>query len=261
MRFVDLAFVKRLEMVSGVSSRECAAASEEIAGGIAAFAGVDSPVTQAFGCGLDGAVSEAELDRLEDFFFRRGASVTLELCPFIDPSLVELLKKRPYRLEEFSNVLVRDIRAGERFVLPASPVAVRTAEADEAKLYIQVVTDGFGQQVLVTPPLQELLEGFFHRARGQCFFGLVDGQVAGAGAAAQHGELAEFYGASTLPQFRSRGVQTALINRRLAWAAERGCEIATTSTGAGTSSQRNFERAGFQIVYSRTKLIREKEKS
>jgi GNAT superfamily N-acetyltransferase len=270
MRFVDQSFAKRLEMVSAISGRECAqavnsfapevaAATEDIAGGIVAFTGVDSPVTQAFGFGLNGPVAETELDRLEHFFFSRGAPVTLELCPFIDQSLVALLQKRPYRLEEFSNVLVRDIGADEKFAPPASAVTVRAAEANEAKLFMRVVTDGFAEQTPVTQSLQGVVEGFFYRARGQCFFGLVDGEMAGAGAAAVHDGLAEFYGATTLPQFRNRGVQKALIAQRLAWAAQHGCAMATTTTGPGTSSQRNYERAGFQIVYSRTKLVRSRE--
>jgi GNAT superfamily N-acetyltransferase len=268
--FVDLAFAKRLEMISAISGRECAealhvfaphvpSAAEQIAGGIAVFTGVDSPVTQAFGFGLDGPVTAGELDRLEAFFFSRGAPVTLELCPFIDRSLVELLGKRPYRLEEFSNVLARDVAGREVVTATASEVTVRAAEACEAKLYTKVITDGFAEQVQPTQSLLEVVEGFFHRARGQCFFALLDGEIAGAGAIAVQDEIAEFYGASTLPGFRNRGVQTALIAARMAWAAQRGCEIATTTTGPATTSQRNFERAGFHIVYSRTKLVRNRE--
>jgi GNAT superfamily N-acetyltransferase len=231
-------------------------AAEDIAGGIAVFTGVDSPVTQAFGFGLDGPVTATELERLETFFFSRGAPVTLELCPFIDRSLVELLKQRPYRLEEFSNVLVRDVLGSEDTATIPSPVTVRAAEASEAKLYTKVVTDGFAEHVPPTQSLLEVVEGFFHRPRGQCFFALLDGAVAGAGAVAAQDGVAEFYGASTLPGFRNRGVQTALIAERMAWAAGRGCEIATTTTAPATSSQRNFERAGFHIAYSRTKLVR-----
>ncbi len=270
MRFVDLTFAKRLEMASAVAGQDCAeavqkyspgvpAAAEEIAGGIATFTGVDSPVTQAFGFGLDGPVAATELERLENFFFSRGAPVTLELCPFIDRSLVELLGKRPYRLEEFSNVLVREIRAGEVFAPPKPGVTVRVAEATEAKLYTRIVTRGFAEQVPVTQSLLEVVEGFFHRACGQCFFALVDGEIAGGAAVGANDGIAELYGASTLPGFRGRGVQTALLARRMAWAVERDCEIATTTTLPGTSSQRNFERAGFQIAYSRTKLVRSRE--
>jgi len=271
MRFIDRAFAKRLEMVSAISGRECAhalhsfapdvpAAAEDIAGGIAVFTGADSPVTQAFGFGLAGAVSEAELDRLEQFFFSRGAPVALELCPFIDATLVELLRKRPYRLEEFSNVLVRDLDP-EDTVRPIPPaITVRPAEPSEAKLYTRVVTDGFAEQVPITRSLLDVVEGFFYRQRGQAFFALLDGQIAGGAAVAAHDGIAEFYGAATLPAFRNRGVQAALISGRLAWALEQNCNIATTTTGPGTPSQRNFERDGFQIVYSRAKMVRNLDK-
>lgn len=271
MGFVDLAFVKRLERAAAVSGQECGeavrelapqtqAAIEEIAGGIAVYTGVDSPITQAVGVGLDGPVTEKELDRLEDFFFSRGAPVALELCPFIHPSLVELLRKRPYRLEEFSNVLAREMRPGEKFPPPARGVAVRPAEASEVKLYTRVLTEGFAEQTPVTQSLCDIVEAFFHRMRGQSFLALVDGEIAGGGSVAGHHGIGEMYGAATLPKFRGRGVQTALVARRLAWTAERGSDWATTITLPGSTSQRNFERAGFRVVYTRTKLVRDRRK-
>lgn len=45
---------------------------EQIAGGIAVFTGVGSPLTQAIGVGLNGPVSEEEFAKLEAFFFERG---------------------------------------------------------------------------------------------------------------------------------------------------------------------------------------------
>jgi hypothetical protein len=51
-----------------------------------------------FGVGLFGPVCEAELDLLEEFFFSRDTPVALESSPFIHPSLLALLKSRPYRL-------------------------------------------------------------------------------------------------------------------------------------------------------------------
>src|SRR6202007_2186985 len=92
MKFMDLALARRLEMASPMSGKACAegaqrlhpelaAAAEEIAGGIAVYAGVDSPVTQALGIGLDGPVDSAELDRLEHFYRSRNAPTAIELCP------------------------------------------------------------------------------------------------------------------------------------------------------------------------------------
>jgi len=232
------------------------AATEEIAGGVVAFTGVDSPITQALGVGLNGPVTGAELDRLEDFFFSRGAAVAIELCPFADRSLVELIAKRPYRLEEFSNVLVRELREGEGFVGPVPGVTAREAEPDEAQMYARLVAEGFDDTARVTQALINVVEAFFRRGSGRCFLTFVDGQAAGGGSVAINDGIAELYGASTLIRFRGRGAQTALLNARMTWAVKRGCAMATTTTAPGTTSQRNFERAGFRVVYSRTKMIR-----
>ena len=73
MRFIDLDLARRVEMAEANAGRECAEAChrlhpdypvavQEIAGGIAVFAGVDSPVTQAIGVGLHGPVSDAGLE-------------------------------------------------------------------------------------------------------------------------------------------------------------------------------------------------------
>jgi GNAT superfamily N-acetyltransferase len=267
LQFVDLRLAKRLEMSTAVTCKECAeavavldpaigAATDEIAGGIVAFTGVDSPVTQALGAGLNGPVTDAELDRLENFFFSRGAAVAIELCPFADRSLVELIAKRPYRLEEFSNVLVRELREGEGFVGPVPGVACREAAPGEAQMYARLVAEGFDDTVPVTQALINIVEAFFRRGSGQCFLTFVEGQAAGGGSVAVSDGIAELYGTSTLARFRGRGAQTALLNARMTWAVKRDCQLATTTTAPGTTSQRNFERAGFRVVYSRTKMIR-----
>lgn len=268
MQFIDSSFVKRLETAVALCGKECAeqaqlrmpsigAAFENIAGGIAVFAGVDSPITQAVGIGLDGPVTEADLDRLEDFYFSRGAPVNAELCPFIDPSLVELLGKRPYRLAEFSNVLIRELDPEEKFAPPAVGVTVRVAELGEAKTFTGIMVEGFADGAPVARSLLDIMEGFFYRAAGCSIYALVDGELAGGAGLDIHDGIAVMAGASTLPQFRKRGAQNALLAERLSRSAQNGCGLAMTITHPGTISQRNSERAGFRIVYTRTKLVRE----
>jgi len=262
MNFVDHALARRLEMMTARSCQECTEAVKHIpsaalaiAGGIAAFTGIDSPITQAFGVGMDGPVTEAAFDELENFFFSRGAPVTLEICPFIDPSVASLLKQRLYRFEEVTNVLAREIKPGATFEHGPS-VVVRDAKPDEAGHFTSIVAKGFEEQFPLTESLRLVLESFFHHARGRCLFALVDGELAGGACVGAEDGLAELYGAATVPLMRGRGVQTSLIAARLAWAAKQGCTLATTSTQPGSISQRNFERAGFRVVYSRTKLVR-----
>jgi hypothetical protein len=59
-----------------------------------------------------------------------------------------------------------------------------------------------------------------------------------------------------LPVFRRRGVQTALLRRRLADAYEAGCELALLTTSPGSKSQENGHRQGFELLYSRALLVR-----
>jgi len=55
---------------------------------------------------------------------------------------------------------------------------------------------------------------------------------------------------------RGRGFQSALIAERLRQAARNGCDLAMASVLPGSLSHRNYERAGFQLIYMRVNLMR-----
>jgi GNAT superfamily N-acetyltransferase len=76
--------------------------------------------------------------------------------------------------------------------------------------------------------------------------------IAGAGGmlAPEH-RMAAFFGAATLPEYRGRGLQTAFMQERLRIAQQAGCDLAVTLTMPGTTSQRNVERAGFRVAYTK----------
>lgn len=268
MQFVDLNLARRLEMAEANAGLECAkalqrtrpefpVAFEKIAGGIAVFAGIDSPVTQAIGVGLNGAVDDGELDRLEEFFRSRGAAAAIELCPLVEMSLYERFAKREFRLLEVSNVLFRELKAGEVSAKPvADGVVVRAATDDEAKLWAQTVAQGFAEHFPVTEAMLDVMEGFFHRQSACSLLAFVDGEIAGGAAVSAREGVCGLFGASTLPAFRRRGVQSALLAARLAWALGRECDVACSIAQPASISHRNIERFGFRVAYTRTKLIR-----
>jgi GNAT superfamily N-acetyltransferase len=267
MHFIDLDLARRVEMAEAHAGRECAEACyrlhpefplgvAEIAGGIAVFAGVDSPVTQAIGVGLHGEVSDADLDALGEFFHSRKASSAIEVCPLVEMSLYEKFAARNYHLLEVSNVLLLDDLKAARISDKLPPgVTVRIAAPEESKLWTLTVAQGFAEHYPVTQATLDLMEGFYYRDTACCYLALVDGAIAGGAAvSAQHG-VCGLFGASTLPAFRRRGVQSALLATRLAWAREKGCDLAVSITLPGSISHRNIERSGFRVAYTRTKLI------
>ena len=65
--------------------------------------------------------------------------------------------------------------------------------------------------------------------------------------------VAQLGGACTLPEWRKRGAQRALLEHRLRFGAEQGCDLAMMGALPGSASQRNAEREGFRIAYTRIK--------
>jgi len=88
----------------------------------------------------------------------------------------------------------------------------------------------------------------------ECYLARVDGKIAGGGTLALHDGVAGLFGASTLPVARKRGVQTALLQRRLARASQAGSDLAVSIAQPGSISQRNIVQQGFQVLYTRVKF-------
>ena len=72
--------------------------------------------------------------------------------------------------------------------------------------------------------------------------------------------VAQLAGAATLPAFRRRGVQTAMLNARLRDALEAGCDIAVVTTQPGSKSQENVRRREFALLYTRAILVKHGER-
>jgi GNAT superfamily N-acetyltransferase len=86
-----------------------------------------------------------------------------------------------------------------------------------------------------------------------CFLAEIDSQPAAAGALCLHQGVALFAGAATLPDFRRRGLQSALLGERMRYAHNHNCDLAMMAALPGSDSQRNAQRRGFHIAYTRTK--------
>lgn len=264
--FADLDLARRLEATDawvGLESSQIHAglhpasgsAAAPIAGGYAVFTGVGSPLTQALGIGMNGIVTEADLDQLEEFFYRRGSPVHIELCPLADGSLLHLMSQRGYTLRGYTNMLVRPIRPAEPGGPAATNINVRTCEPEEATVWARTVAQGFAEAVVVSDENLDVLLSLFHRPNAQCVIAWMGERAAGAGAFSTHEGIAALYGASTLHQFRRQGVQSAIIRRLLANASGAKCDLAYTLTHPGSISQRSVIRQGFQVAYTRSTMV------
>jgi hypothetical protein len=206
------------------------------------FDGVDSPLTQSFGLGMQGAVSSSEFEQIEAFFHEREAPVFLEVSPLAAPETLTLLNERGYQPVEYTSVLCR--RIGLKFSLPSSKssfIQVRKIEATEAELFAQTSANGWSED----PQFREMILGFgrtFSTTQGTTgMIAEVDGKPIATG---------------LVFIAKNQGAQSALLEARLQFAIEQGCDLAMMCALPGSPSQRNAQRNGFQIAYTRTKWKR-----
>lgn len=226
----------------------------EVAGAYAMFDGVGSPCTQTFGLGIFEMPSEAGLTRIEKFFSDRGAEAFHDISPLAGIPLVQLLAARGYRPVEFSSVMYRAINfASDSSRLTNPKISVRTIRPGEADLWADVSAKGWGQNPELTEFILDLGRVVSDREDGVTLLAEIGGQPVAAGALSLHDGIALFAGSCTIPEARRQGAQQALLDDRLRRAAEHGCDIAVMVAEPGSASQRNAERHGFRIAYTRTK--------
>ncbi len=269
MSFIDRAFARRLESAEEMpqvhyanlcmtTRPELNAAVEEICGGHMIFAGVGSPVGRGAAIGLDGLVSAADLDRLEEFYRSRGAPAQVDVCPVTDFGLQEMLRDRGYVMAELNNVLYRRIDPAENFAAAPAGIEIRPARPEEDALWADVVGRGFHEGETCAPDFHQMMKPMFHVPGATPFLAFEDGKIAGGsgGLIIPERRLLALSGAATLPEFRRRGIQTAFLHARMKAAAEAGCDIAVTVTRGGTTSEHNAVRLGFQMAYSKATVVR-----
>ena len=227
-----------------------------MAGAVVLFDGPISPITQTFGLGLHQTVTADDLAAIEDFFHSRGAPVQHEVSPLADDSTFALLNARGYRPMEFTSVMFRPIEPGIQLSrVPNDRIRARRAGAADADVYVKTAADGWSEYAEFTDMMTELSRVAVARAGALLFLAEMDGQAIASGALNLSDGVALMAGASTIPSARNQGAQLALLEHRLRYAADAGCDLAMICARPGGASQRNAERHGFRIAYTRIKWL------
>jgi GNAT superfamily N-acetyltransferase len=221
------------------------------------FDGPASPITQTFGLGMFEPPTAADFATMEEFFATRGAPTYHEVTPLADPAALSLLNARGYEPFEFTSVMYRPVY---RDAVPIAPrtagLRVRLVGPEEAELCARTSAAGWAEYPGDPNELLDLMRLSMGRDGSLAFLAEIDGEAVATGVLFTCEGVALFAGASTIPAARNRGAQSALLDARLRAAADAGCDLAMMCAAPGTASQRNAERNGFRIAYTRVKWRR-----
>jgi ribosomal protein S18 acetylase RimI-like enzyme len=198
---------------------------------------------------LAGPGDEAALDEAIAFLQAKGVGVRVDVSPFAqNAKFLHGLAERGLRLTAFQQALY------------ASPGDIRSSAGD---VCLAETEEEIEWLAWLNPLVFDLRGPDWERWMGdeiratarhpqwRSYIAYIDGERAAGAQIRIEGGVGSLWMAGTLPQFRGRGAQSALIARRAADALAAGCDLLVTQTDVGSISQCNMERAGFRIAYTK----------
>jgi ribosomal protein S18 acetylase RimI-like enzyme len=235
----------------------------DLAGGVSAVTRPGSPLNKIIGLGFHGEIDDRALDEVESDWREREEPVRIELATLAEPNIGARLTARGYRLQGFENVL--GLALADRTAATKTAITVEPVREGNDVDWLETVINGFAHpdgsgvtnEVVPREALAPIMEDF-RRASGMIrSLARVDGAAAGAASLRVDAGIAQLCGSTTLPGFRRRGVQRAMLEARLSLAAAAGCDVAVITTSPGTQSQANAQKQGFALLYARAVLVRD----
>ena len=210
---------------------------------------------RAMGIGLEKPVTEAQLDGIVARY--RAAGVPrffVPLSPAAEPAEARdwLLARQLTRFNRWAKL--------ERGVEPVAdvPTDARIEEIGpgQAAVFARVLREGFGME----PGLEPWIAAIVGRKNWRHYMGFDGSEPVGTASLFVRGEWASLGFAATLPRARGRGVQSALIVRRINDARAMGCQWLSVETAEDkpdkpAPSFHNVTRLGFRIAYFRDNYL------
>lgn len=234
-------------------------------GGVAALTipFLGQQVNRTLGLGMEGPVTDYDIRELEDLHRASNLPVSVLLCPYADPSALQMLAVRGYGVDSFLNIYARSLNDipvnmdQEPEYTFGFDTRVSRAPATEAGMaaFIHNSVAGFMDGGRPVTFLRAVAEMAALRTDTVLYLAKIDGQIAGCGAMAfmetEYGRVAHIYIDSTTPAFRGRGVQRALIRARVLDAKRLGYNFVTVHANPGVGTGRNVEKEGFRLAFTK----------
>lgn len=190
------------------------------------------------------------LDHILDFFKEKEIPCRFELTPTNTSSEVfTSLTERGFYQSNFHTLLYGSTNANQAAV--PETIMIRKLEDHEFDSFGDIYVRGFGMPSFLKEDIarnNQVLNGL---KNWRVLAAMVEGELAGVAVLYTNGKCADLAAAVTVPEARNRGVQRALLAERFKLASSLGCHYIIGQAQFGSASQRNMQRAGMNIAYTK----------
>jgi GNAT superfamily N-acetyltransferase len=231
----------------------------ELAGGRAVLCGPGLYVNRAIAVGLDGPLSDEQVELFEARCAVVGVPPAVEVTEATHDSVAPALRARGYVLDGTTSALRRGLDDIDQLAPSDSTIRIEPANLELLTVWQQTSALGWGH---LDGDARRASDVFARVAAEVDGDGLVlasdahDGRPVGCASLSIRNGVATLGGMSTVPSERGRGVQRAMILHRLRVARDQGCDIVTSSAVPGGASERNLIRHGFVPWFDVSTLAR-----
>ncbi|MFD2614850.1 GNAT family N-acetyltransferase [Paenibacillus gansuensis] len=195
----------------------------------------------------------SDLDRMDDIlsYYREvNSHVAVDLIPSLtSEEMMRALHRLGFSQIGFHTAMY-GVPLGDSDGFPAG-VTVRVAEAGDDAIFASL----FHRSLELPADIAENAESFSRlllHPDWKLYIGYAEEEAAAFAMLRISLEGVACFGmAGTLPAYRGRGLQTALLRKRMEDASRSGCRLVAAQTEYGTTSFRNLQKAGLRVAYTK----------
>ncbi|HEV2372366.1 MAG TPA: GNAT family N-acetyltransferase [Streptosporangiaceae bacterium] len=190
----------------------------------------------------------SELPELAQWYARHGKTTRVDVTPAQSSrELFTALAGQGLSQSGFYAALYADARPHAAREADG-PIQVEPADPQEfARIYVE----GFGFPSAHCNAMAVSVQVLAGRADVRFYRARIGASTAGVALLFLGENIGYLATAATLPDYRGRGIQSALIRHRLYAADDAGCDLTAGHTAAGSVSQRAMERSGLRLAYTK----------
>lgn len=193
-----------------------------------------------------------DIDSMLDFYSSRDIPARFEITP--TKSTTELLRTlsiNGYFQSGFHTSLYQSMDVDLKLNNEPQPsILIEEISKNDFDIYGEIYTKGFGMPSFLKGNVTENNKILLNNGKWTFYMASVKGEPAGVGVLFVKNGVGTLAASATVPELRNKGVQTALIKKRIEKAIELNYTLIVGQAAYGSVSQKNMERAGLKIAYT-----------
>jgi GNAT superfamily N-acetyltransferase len=241
--------ISRLRVLERLPGNPVGVEIRELEGGVVALMARHLPVPSFNSVIGLRAGSETHIEPLMAWYGANGVRPRFELVPgYYDPALGRELARLGLYQSGFHTSLVCEPEQ----VMPAALEAIAIEQvADAAALDEFLATHAAGWGIPDVPGFKRNVRGWLRQPCWSLYLARFGGKPAATAILYVTDKVGYCADAATNPEFRGRGLQSALLARRIADARAAGVDFVCSGADFLSQSHRNMERAGMRVQFVR----------